>query len=142
MQKAYVIQHNLRARDKEFTAGDLVIVLQGDSSFKLHSRWQEPATVTQRLSKNKYTVAFDNGSVRVIHANYLRPFEAGVASLGVVLDPVDGSLVLDEFPWDPGSTFKIAFNAKRSSYEYHSACATRGIPATDINRSVLWLAAA
>ena len=66
-QKAYVHQHNLRARDKSFEVGDQVLILFGDSTSKLHSRWQGPGVVNSRVSTNKYLVSLDNSSTRIFH---------------------------------------------------------------------------
>ena len=85
-QEAYVHQHNLRARDKSFEEGDQVLILFGDSSSKLHSRWQGPGVVQSRISTNKYLVSLEDGSTRIFHVNHLRPFRVRIAALGVVFE--------------------------------------------------------
>ena len=85
-QRSYVHQYNLRARDKEFAVGDMVLVLMPDSTNKVLARWQGPGTVTARMSPHSYRVSLDTGAVRTLHANDLRRFVPRVSSVGVIFD--------------------------------------------------------
>src|SRR5215469_6859654 len=86
MQERNEQAFNVSARDKEFEVGDLVVVLLPTSSNKLVSRWMGPATVVGKKSPYSYTVALDNGSVRLLHANQLKPFYLRINALGVMFE--------------------------------------------------------
>jgi len=74
-ERRYVDRYNRRAREKSFTVGESVLVLQKDStSSKVFSKWIGPAIVTEVQSPHSYVVEFDDGSRRIIHANHLRKF--------------------------------------------------------------------
>ena len=85
-QRSYVHQYNLRARDKEFEVGDMVLVLMPDSTNKVVARWQGPGTVTAKLSPYSYRISLDTGAVRTLHANDLRRFIPRVNSVGVIFE--------------------------------------------------------
>jgi hypothetical protein len=85
-QAAYANQYNVRAKEKEFDLGDLVLVLMPDTSNKVAAQWQGPGTITAILSPHSYRVALDTGAVRTLHANDLRKFVARVDSVGVIFD--------------------------------------------------------
>jgi ribosomal protein L21E len=70
-QRRYVTQYNARSRDKHFQVGQQVIVLLPDTSNKLMSRWQGPATVVEIKSPYSYLVELDSGQRRILHANRL-----------------------------------------------------------------------
>ena len=73
-QERYVERYNLRSREKSFTVGEQVLVLQKNSTAsKVFSQWI-PAVVIDVRSPHSYTVEFDDGSRRVLHANHLRKF--------------------------------------------------------------------
>jgi len=85
-QRAYTEQYNQISREKDFEAGDLVLVLLPDSTNKLLAQWQGPATVVARVSSHSYRVSLDTGAVKVFHANHLRRFIARVDSVGVIFE--------------------------------------------------------
>ena len=69
-----------------FSEGDVVLALIADSNCKFTSRWTGPGTVTLRISENSYNVAFDDGSVKHLHANKLCMFNPQVANIGVIFE--------------------------------------------------------
>lgn len=74
-QQRYVDRYNRHSRQKSFTVGESVLVLQKDSTAsKVFSRWIGPVVVTEVQSPHSYVVEFDDGSRRIIHANHLRKF--------------------------------------------------------------------
>jgi len=85
-QKNYTHHYNLRARDKEFDIGDMVLVLMPDSTHKVLARWKGPGTITAKLSPYSYRVALNSGAVRTLHVNDLRRFIPRVASVGVIFE--------------------------------------------------------
>jgi len=86
-QERYAYYYNLRARDKHFDVGDLVIVLSPDYNFsRTYARWIGPATIAEVKSPYSYIVEMPDGSTRHFHANKLRPYVARVSSVGVIND--------------------------------------------------------
>jgi len=77
-QRRYVTQYNARARDKHFQVGQQVIVLLPDTSNKLMSRWQGPATVVEVKSPYSYLTELDGGQRHILHANRLRLYHSRV----------------------------------------------------------------
>ena len=74
-QQRYVDRYNRHSRQKSFTVGECVLVLQKDSTAsKVFSKWIGPVVVTEIQSPYSYVVEFDDGSRRTIHANHLRKF--------------------------------------------------------------------
>ena len=118
-QKNYVERYNLRARDKSFNVGDLVIVLMPDSTNKLYSRWIGPVTVKERVNgdSNTYIISMQDGTERKLHANKLRLFHAKVASVGVIFESDE---TFGEIKCTPSSTDnndKLNFNLTQLSHE-------------------------
>ena len=72
-QKHYAEQYNKRTREKTFQVGDSVLVLLPDSNKKIQSRWLGPGTIQQVVSNHSYSIRMPDRSVRVLHANRLRP---------------------------------------------------------------------
>ena len=74
-QQQYVDRYNRHSRQKSFTVGECVLVLQKDSTAsKVFSKWIGPVVVTEVQSPHSYVVEFTDGSRRIIHANHLRKF--------------------------------------------------------------------
>lgn len=77
-QKRWVSRYNLRSRDKKFTEGETVMILQPDSTAsRLWSRWRAPATIVSKQSDYSYLVEF-NGARQIVHANKLRHYDVRV----------------------------------------------------------------
>jgi hypothetical protein len=77
-QKRYVDQYNLRSRDKRFSVGESVLILQPDStSSKAFSKWKGPAKIVEIKSDYSYMVEIDN-AIYHIHANRLRKYNVRV----------------------------------------------------------------
>jgi len=86
-QQNYADRYNLRARDKHFKEGDLVVVLAADNPGKLCPRWVGPVTIVKMKSPYSYLVDMGNGQVRHIHANKIRKFIAPARTgCGVISD--------------------------------------------------------
>jgi len=85
-QEEYATRYNLRARDKHFSEGDLVIVLATGNSGKLCPRWIGPVTIVKVKSPYSYLGDMGNGQVRHIHANKIRKFVARSRGCGVISD--------------------------------------------------------
>ena len=85
-QKQYVTHYNLRSRDKKFDPGDQVVMLFPDSTNKLISKFQGPATVREKLNEYAYNIEMSDGSVRRLHANKLRLFMPRAQLVGVTFD--------------------------------------------------------
>jgi hypothetical protein len=73
-QADYVYAYNKRSRDKSFELGEKVIVLFGDSTNKLQSKWQT-GIVVDIADEHSYLIEMPNGGRKQIHANHLRPFK-------------------------------------------------------------------
>ena len=81
-QQRYVSRYNRRSRDKSFTIGEHVLVLQKDSTAsKVFSRWIGPAVIYEVQSPYSYIVEFADGSRRILHANHLHKFHTRAQSL-------------------------------------------------------------
>ena len=77
-QKRYVSQYNLRSREKRFSIGESVLILQPDStSSKTFSKWKGPAKIVDIKSDYSYMVEINN-AVYHIHANRLRKYNVRV----------------------------------------------------------------
>jgi len=85
-QQNYADRYNLRARDKHFREGDLVVVFAAENAGKLCPRWVGPVTIVKVMSPYIYLVDMGNGHVRHIHANKIRKFVARVHGCGVIPD--------------------------------------------------------
>jgi hypothetical protein len=92
-QKRYAAAYNTRAREKQFSVGDQVMVLSPDSSNKLYSRWHGPHAIAQVNTPHSYLVDMEDGARRHIHVNKLRPYIARVNAV-VCEDDVDFGRVL------------------------------------------------
>jgi len=85
-QDKYVKNYNKVAKEKEFKVGDLVLILIPDSTNKIMSKWIGPSVITAVVGENSYRIASDNGSVRVLHANKLRPYISRVQAVGIIFE--------------------------------------------------------
>ena len=88
-QKTYVDNHNKHCKPKSFDVDDSVFILMPDSTNSLLSRWIGPATVVSKVSENSYNVLCDDGAVKTLHADKLRPFVKRIANVGVIFDDID-----------------------------------------------------
>ena len=100
-QKRYTDNCNAGTQSKSFNVGDSVLALIADSSCKFISRWTGPGTVTMRISENSYNVAFNDGSVKHLHANKLRSFNPQVANIGVIFEGDEEFGEVDFYPNKP-----------------------------------------
>ena len=67
-------RYNLRAREKHFQVGDLVLLLSPDTtSARTFSKWQGPAHVMQVCSPHNYVIELD-GVRHHVHANWLKRY--------------------------------------------------------------------
>jgi len=85
-QRAYVEQYNLRSTLRSFEEGDQVIVLIPDSTNKMKAKWQGPAVVHSKKSKNSYMISMPDGAVRCLHANMLRTYDVPINGVGIIFE--------------------------------------------------------
>ena len=84
-QQRYVLNYNLRSKDKKFEVGDEVLILEKDTDKKVLSRWIGPVPILEKQSDHSYLVKMPNGGNRIWHANHLRKFNARINHvLGVI----------------------------------------------------------
>ena len=60
-----------------------------DSTNSLLSRWIGPATIVSKVAENSYSVLCDDGSIKTLHADKLRPFVNRIANVGIIFDDSD-----------------------------------------------------
>src|SRR5258708_17790312 len=77
-QRIYVEKYNIRSREKSFEIGDTVLILIPDSTTKLKSSWQGPGIISEKISENTYTIKLPDGSIRHLHAKFLRFFKTKI----------------------------------------------------------------
>ena len=85
-QAKYAHYYNLRSKDKIFSVGDQVVILEKDKNDKLGAGWRGPGIITKKVSPYSYLVQLPDGNVRTLHANYLRPFVARVSTVGLICE--------------------------------------------------------
>ncbi|GFW21483.1 retrovirus-related Pol polyprotein from transposon opus [Trichonephila clavipes] len=85
-QKNYASYYNLRSREKQFKVGDKVLVLLPSSTHKLMKTWIGPATITEITRPYSAKVELDDGGIRELHFNKLRPYIARVGQVGLIFD--------------------------------------------------------
>src|SRR6266496_1623172 len=83
-QRIYVEKYNMHSREKSFDVGDTVLILMPDSTNKLKSSWQGPGIISEKISENSYTIKLPDGSIRHLHANFLRLFKTRIQGVGVI----------------------------------------------------------
>jgi len=82
-QQTYVNRYNTRSKDKHFQPGEMVLILQPDSTTsRLFARWKGPAEVVEVRSPYSYVVEL-NGTRYRLHANQLRRFHVKVDEVRV-----------------------------------------------------------
>jgi hypothetical protein len=77
---------------REFKEGDLVLILQPTSSFKLLAQWAGPYPVTKKLNSFNYEIDLGHRKT-ILHINLLRKWEERVETVNVITineDLVDG----------------------------------------------------
>ena len=84
-QKQYADYYNARAKDKAFSVGDQVVVLEKDSAHKTFARWKH-GTVVKVRSPYSYDIQMPDGACRQLDANKLRSFVARVQHVGIIND--------------------------------------------------------
>ncbi|XP_040066957.1 uncharacterized protein LOC120840462 [Ixodes scapularis] len=85
-QQAYAHRYNLRARPKEFTVGERVLVLETGLSGKLQPKWSGPAVIKERKRADSYIVDCPERGDRWVHANKLRRYVARAQNVGVIFE--------------------------------------------------------
>jgi hypothetical protein len=77
---------------RELKEGDLVLILQPTSSFKLLAQWSGPYSVTKKLNSFNYEVDLGHRKT-VLHINLLRKWEERVETVNIITvneDLMDG----------------------------------------------------
>ncbi|GFT66576.1 hypothetical protein TNCV_2737701 [Trichonephila clavipes] len=85
-QNNYASYYNLRSREKQFKVGDKVLVLLPSSTHKLMKTWIGPATIIKITRPYSSKVDLDDGDIRELHFNKLRPYIARVVQVGLIFD--------------------------------------------------------
>ncbi|GFX20590.1 retrovirus-related Pol polyprotein from transposon opus [Trichonephila clavipes] len=85
-QNNYASYYNLRSREKQFKVGDKVLVLLPSSTHKLMKTWIGPATIIEITRPYSAKVELDDGGIRELHFNKLRPYIARVGQVGLIFD--------------------------------------------------------
>ncbi|GFT78273.1 retrovirus-related Pol polyprotein from transposon 17.6 [Trichonephila clavipes] len=85
-QNNYASYYNLRSREKQFKVGDKVLVLLPSSTHKLMKTWIGPATIIEITRPYSAKVELDDGGIRELHFNKLRPYIARVGQVGSIFD--------------------------------------------------------
>ncbi|GFW26027.1 hypothetical protein TNCV_3316991 [Trichonephila clavipes] len=85
-QNNYASYYNLRSREKQFKVGDKVLVLLPSSTHKLMKTWIGPATIIEITRPYSAKVELDDGGVRELHFNKLRPYIVRVGQVGLIFD--------------------------------------------------------
>ncbi|GFT13820.1 retrovirus-related Pol polyprotein from transposon 412 [Trichonephila clavipes] len=85
-QNNYASYYNLRSREKQFKVGDKVLVLLPSSTHKLMKTWIGPATIIEITRPYPAKVELDDGGIRELHFNKLRPYIARVGQVGLIFD--------------------------------------------------------
>jgi hypothetical protein len=68
-QKAY---YDKKARNREFEIGQKVLVLLSTQTSKLLASWNEPYTITDKVSPEDYRIMSREGKQKVFHINMLK----------------------------------------------------------------------
>jgi hypothetical protein len=85
-QDCYATRYNLRSRVKKFNVGDQVLVLIPSSPNKLLNTWKGPATVIEMTRQHSAKVEMEDGSIRELHINKLRPYIQRINHIGMVFE--------------------------------------------------------
>lgn len=85
-QEDYTMRYNLRAKEKFFNVGDQVLVLIPSSTHKLLSTWIGPVTVVELTRPHSVKVEMEDGSLRELHVNKIRPFIARTNHVGIIFE--------------------------------------------------------
>uniref|UniRef100_L7LYF1 RNA-directed DNA polymerase n=1 Tax=Rhipicephalus pulchellus TaxID=72859 RepID=L7LYF1_RHIPC len=86
VQRSYAQKYNLRARQKEFSIGDQVLVMQDATGGKMQPKWLGPLVVKERRRPDSYLIVDLEGTEKLVHANKLRPYYARTNAVGVVFE--------------------------------------------------------
>ena len=81
-QEQRSVQYNRNAKQREFAAGDLVLVLLPTTQDKLCAKWQEPYQVLEKKGRVNYLIDMHDHQKRkrVYHVNLLKKWETPVSS--------------------------------------------------------------
>ncbi|XP_067145203.1 uncharacterized protein [Centruroides vittatus] len=85
-QNQYATNYNLRARPKEFSIGDTVLVRKTYPDNKTDDRWEGPAIVERREREGSYRIRLEDGRTKWVHVDRLRKYQRQICAVGVVFD--------------------------------------------------------
>jgi len=83
-QQVYTDRYNVDTHEKQFQIGQTVLLLIPDSTNKIKSRFIT-GTVVKQLDSHSYSVATNDGAVKIVHANVMRPYKS-IQAVGVIFD--------------------------------------------------------
>ena len=93
-QQQYAARYNKRAKEKQFSLNDKVLILQPDNTkSRVFSKWKGPAVIVEVKSPHSYVVDLDGVKYRM-HANQLRHYHVRTDEVTFdnrVFDDVDKS---------------------------------------------------
>ncbi|GFY76859.1 retrovirus-related Pol polyprotein from transposon opus [Trichonephila inaurata madagascariensis] len=99
-QNNYASYYDLLSREKQFKVGDKALVLLPSSTHKLMKTWIGPATIIEITRPYSSKVELDDGGIRELHFNKLRPYIARVGQVGLIFDQDSDSGDLHYAPTD------------------------------------------
>ncbi|GFX93219.1 retrovirus-related Pol polyprotein from transposon opus [Trichonephila clavipes] len=85
-QNNYASYYNLQSREKQFKEGDKVLVLLPSSTHKLMKTWIGPPTIIEITRPSSAKVELDDGGIRELHFNKLRPYIVRGGQVGLIFD--------------------------------------------------------
>lgn len=107
VQRAYAEKYNLRARSKEFSEEEQVLVLDANPQNKMHPKWIGPVKIKERKRPDSYVVQFEDGTERWVHANRLRKYYVRTNNVGVIFEEDAEFGEVESTPCSGKSTSKI-----------------------------------
>ena len=87
--------YDKNAKDRQFIAGQKVLVLLPTDHNKLTLQWKGPYEVTEKVNRMDYKVNAD-GKIKIFHANLLKEYHERDKDTGVKERHMASSVVIDE----------------------------------------------
>ena len=109
-QQQYAARYNKRAKEKQFSLNDKVLILQPDNTkSRVFSKWKGPAVIVEVKSPHSYVVDLDGVKYRM-HANQLRHYHVRTDEVTFdnrVFDDVDksNSVVVNFTQFEEGENY-------------------------------------
>ncbi|GFU02277.1 retrovirus-related Pol polyprotein from transposon 297 [Trichonephila clavipes] len=95
--------YDKNAIKREFSEGDLVLVLKMNRPNKLSVQWKGPGKIEKKISETNYVVSFNNNteSNQVFHVNMLKPYYKRAEFINMINSRAkeDSNELEENFPW-------------------------------------------